>query len=75
MKIIIANSAQYFKEDLKNIFQANNNIKYWFINQKSQLNFNDINRIQPDYIFFMHWSYIIDKEIYSNFECIVIAIM
>ena len=71
MKIIIANSAQYFKEDLKNIFQANNNIKYWFINHKSQLNFNDINRIQPSYIFFMHWSYIIPKEIYNNFECII----
>lgn len=31
----------------------------------------EIRRINPEYIFFPHWSYIIPKEIFSNYQCIV----
>ncbi|MBQ7470351.1 MAG: methionyl-tRNA formyltransferase [Pseudobutyrivibrio sp.] len=38
---------------------------------KSELTFERIKEINPKYIFFPHWSWIIPKDIYENFECIV----
>ena len=41
------------------------------ITEKSELNFDNVSSINPDYIFFPHWSYIIPKNIYENFNCVV----
>ena len=39
-------------------------------------NMKDLNRVRldninPKYIFFPHWSYIIPEEIYGNFNCVI----
>lgn len=41
------------------------------IGTKKDLNWDRLNRINPKYIFFPHWSYIIPKKIYENFNCII----
>ena len=41
------------------------------IDNKKDLNWNNLNRINPEYIFFPHWSYIIPEEIYQNFTCVI----
>lgn len=41
------------------------------IQEKAELNMDKLNHIKPDYVFFPHWSYIISKEIYENYKCIV----
>lgn len=41
------------------------------IQEKAELNMDKLNLIKPDYVFFPHWSYIIPKEIYENYKCIV----
>jgi methionyl-tRNA formyltransferase len=41
------------------------------IKDNHKLNLNDIREINPEYIFFPHWSYIIPKKIFSNYQCIV----
>lgn len=41
------------------------------IQEKAELNMDKLNHIKPDYVFFPHWSYIIPKEIYENYKCIV----
>ena len=41
------------------------------INKKENFNFKNIKKINPDFIFIPHWSYIIPTKIFSNFECIV----
>ena len=33
-----------------------------------------LNEISPRYIFFPHWSYIIPKEIFDSFDCIIFHI-
>ena len=55
-----------------------NSLKFYFpdsswylINSNSDFTINNLNRIQPKKIFIPHWSYIIPKEIYENFDCIV----
>lgn len=41
------------------------------ITDKESLTFERIKKLNPRYIFFPHWSWIIPEEIYSNYECIV----
>ena len=38
---------------------------------KKILFFSNISKINPKYIFVPHWSYLINKDIYENFECII----
>lgn len=44
---------------------------FYLISSKKDLNYKKIRRINPQYIFFPHWSWLISEEIWSNFECIV----
>jgi len=41
------------------------------IDKKEDLNQAYLNSINPEYIFFPHWSYIITEEIYQNFNCVI----
>ena len=44
----------------------------WFlITKKEQLTLKKIKRINPRYIFFPHWSWIIPGEVFKNYECVV----
>ena len=45
--------------------------KFVAIDNKKDLNRDYLNNINPKYIFFPHWSYIIPKEIYESFNCII----
>jgi len=51
--------------------QLRNDTNVHIVTKKEELNYEKINRIMPEYIFFPHWSWIIPSKIYSNFECIV----
>lgn len=44
------------------------------ITDKDDLNSAKISKLNPQYIFFPHWSWIIPEEIYSKYECIVFHI-
>ncbi len=66
--MIIANSNSIHKElenRLKRKYDA------IIVNNKEDLTFEFLQALQPDYVFFPHWSYIIPPKIYKNFECIV----
>lgn len=72
MKIIIATIKVW---NIKNAykFKKNNDYRYdiFIITDKNQLTYKRVQEIDPDYIFFPHWSWIIPKEIYENFNCVV----
>ncbi|MDR3048573.1 MAG: methionyl-tRNA formyltransferase [Elusimicrobiota bacterium] len=44
---------------------------FFYIRKKDELSFETLKKINPRYVFIPHWSYIIPKEIYENFECII----
>jgi methionyl-tRNA formyltransferase len=41
------------------------------IDNKKDLNRDHLNSINPVHIYFPHWSHIIPKDIYNNYECII----
>ena len=41
------------------------------IGDKSELTFERIKTVEPKYIFFPHWSWLIPPDIYENFTCVV----
>jgi len=71
MNYIIANSRTIpnfdpFQEDRTSAHHL-----FYSINKRYELNLNYLKKIDPKYIFFPHWSYIIPKEIYENYNCVI----
>ena len=67
MKIVIVNSKQWFS--LLNSIKNNNEIL--FISDKEKLNYQTLDKFDPDIIFFIHWNWIVPTEIHEKFLCIV----
>lgn len=57
--------AEQLKEELKPLHQVT------VLTKKEELTIEALEKIQPSYVFFPHWSYIIKKEIYEKFNCVV----
>lgn len=72
MKFIIA-TLKSWNIELAKILKEQVLIKHEMIiiEDKKDLKFDKIKSFNPDYIFFPHWSYLIPKEIYENYICIV----
>ena len=43
----------------------------YLITNKDDLIYQNVKELNPKYIFFPHWSWIIPDDIYNNFECVV----
>lgn len=57
--------------DLYNNTKIFNKENIIVIKNKEDLTFEKLKEINPKYIFFPHWSFIIPAEIYENFNCII----
>lgn len=68
MKAIIVNSNPILSDKIKKHFKS---VDYYHIEEKDDLSVETLNSIQPDFVFFPHWSYIIPKVIYNNYNCVV----
>ncbi|MGO5072730.1 formyltransferase family protein [Clostridium sporogenes] len=72
MKIIIATIKSW---NVKNAdkFRRDNDYEHdvFIVTNKDNLTYEKMREINPEYIFFPHWSWIIPKEIYETFNCIV----
>ncbi|MBS6473995.1 MAG: GNAT family N-acetyltransferase [Acetobacter sp.] len=42
-----------------------------YLTSKADLTIENLERINPKYVFFPHWSYIIPAKIYENFDCVI----
>lgn len=68
MNIIACSNNLY---DKTNLFTKKD---FVFIKDKKDLSPESLQKIQPKYVFFPHWSYIIPAKIYENFNCIIFHI-
>ncbi len=68
-KIIIADSKGWF---VKSLSRQEAVINGWSIlTTREELDYKYLKSINPSYIFFAHWSWIVPEEIYNSFNCIV----
>lgn len=58
-------NAKKFQHEYKNKYLVK------IITDKNELTINEIINFNPKYIFFPHWSWIIPKEIWNKFKCII----
>lgn len=72
MRIMIVTIKQWNIENYKKIvMNSQSDIEWKIIIDKNELCIDNIKKFNPDYIFFPHWSWIIPKEIYENYKCIL----
>ena len=70
-KITIATIKSWNIEKAKKLISDNPQLKIQLITNKDELTYENVDKFKPRYVFFPHWSWIIPKEIYNNFECVV----
>ena len=58
-------------QDLPGILEKITGNEFIGIGSKEDLNLTKLKEIAPKTIFFPHWSYIIPKEIYESYNCII----
>jgi len=68
MKIVVVNSNILHRRIEQECFELFDAV---VINKKDDLSAEKLEEIRPDFIFFLHWSYIIPKSIYQNYVCVV----
>ncbi|MBP0005268.1 MAG: methionyl-tRNA formyltransferase [Cyanobacteria bacterium SBC] len=64
-------SHQSWNSNIADRLQQNLDLEFILISDPDVLTFNYIQKIQPQYIFFPHWSYRIPESIFTNFECVI----
>ena len=69
IKYVVASSKVWFKEHPKSDEYEKLNI--FEISNKEDLNLENLEKINPRYIFLPHWSWKVDSEVYKKFECVV----
>jgi methionyl-tRNA formyltransferase len=70
-KIIIACSKRWFTDNEKvKKYLIQNKKTIEIITKKKYLNLKNLNKIQPNIIFFPHWSYLVNEKIVNKFKCI-----
>ncbi|MHB1349610.1 MAG: methionyl-tRNA formyltransferase [Desulfobulbaceae bacterium] len=45
--------------------------EFVFIGSREALTLDNLHALKPRYVFFPHWSYLINKEIFEGFECVI----
>jgi len=66
--IVIANCNKVLG-DIQNELATKYNAE--IINENDDLTLEKLELIQPDYVFFLHWSWIISEAVYKRFNCVV----
>ena len=66
---IVASSKDWFKEHPKS--EEYEELNFIEISNKEDLKLEYLEKINPRYIFFPHWNWKVNSEIYERFECVV----
>ena len=68
-KFVIASSKDWFNKSFNP--SRFRDFDFKFISKKSELNVESLRKINPKYIFFTHWNWIVSEEIFNTYDCIV----
>lgn len=68
-KYLVATKGDWNIQKYKDCFSQNEDFK--LLTDKNELTFENLSAINPEVIFFPHWSHIIPEMIFSTFNCVV----
>lgn len=66
----VVSNHDWHRKHIKEIAERTNS-EIIYIGDKEDLSIELVERCQPGYIFFPHWSYLIPSELYENYKCVV----
>jgi methionyl-tRNA formyltransferase len=66
---ILASKSDYCSNWLFEQLKTTNN-NWVFISEKNDLVVENLDKITPKKIFFLHWSFIVPKDVYNKYECV-----
>lgn len=70
VSIIIVSNKEWHRKYVKEIAtRTNKDVIY--INNKECITYDYLHTLQPEWVFFPHWSYIIPAEVYANMNCVI----
>lgn len=70
MSIIIVSNKEWHRKYIKEItIRTNKDVIY--IDDKECITYDYLHKLQPEWVFFPHWSYIIPAEVYENMNCVI----
>lgn len=70
MRYVVACSRKGYKSLVKRL-NMDTCHDWFYVSKKGQLSIAHLRKINPIYVFFPHWFYIIPEGIYTNFECVM----
>jgi methionyl-tRNA formyltransferase len=68
---VILSEKSWNKDIVNNLSKTQKNINWILINNRKEFNLDYLESVKADIIFIPHWSYIIPKDIFEKYECIV----
>ena len=68
---VIATVKSWNIENCKMLMKRFPEDEFCLITEKEQLTVQKLQELNPRYVFFPHWSWIIPEEIYNSYECVV----
>ena len=70
MSYVIATSRPW-NETLANRLHERTGHTFHLITRKEELSLERLQKIEPRYVFFPHWSYIVPEEVFNAYECVI----
>lgn len=71
IKIILVTDKSWHDQLYKKLRSDSYNLECIRVKNKREFTFELCQKFRPDWIFIPHWSYLIPKEIFENFRCVV----
>lgn len=70
MSIVIVSNKEWHRKYVQEIaFRTDKDVIY--VSNKEDVTYDYLQKLQPEWIFFPHWSYMISADVYENFPCVV----
>lgn len=71
MRILVVTTKKWNIDNYQILSSEYNNHEWSLITKKDDLSLEYIKTINPDMIFFIHWSHIISQKVFDSFKCIL----
>ena len=72
MKTIVVVAVKSWNiKNFKRLKELDSDFNWVLFTDKYELTKERLEELDPEFVFFVHWSWIIKKDIYENFNCIV----